>query len=172
MDVLNFYMPDIDWTLFDRGDVSTEIWGKFKEVILLCHAAVHWERELKALRGSRPQALPTGTLNGSNGHMLGQSVHSAIHQIEMHMRRANFLATEKILEMGKDVPKKYDGSAGAKLFVALRASVGIQADDCSAQCISVCFTEFDAQQELAGEPVAIVRRWQEREISEAPPLKG
>lgn len=164
MDVLKFYMPDIDWTQFDRGDLTTDIWDKFRDVILLCHAAVHWERQLKAIRSTRIQSLPQNTTDGSNGHGMEQPDDCAIHEVEMHMRRANFLATEKILEMAKDAPRKYDGSASAKLFVALKASVGILADDGSAQCVSVCFTKFDARQELAGEPVAIVKRWQERKF--------
>ena len=159
MDVLAFYMPKIDWEKFSRGTVLKQTWSKFKEVVLLCHAAAHWERKLHTTRDKQP----TDALSRSDMIDWEKENARAIHHIEMHMRRANFLATEKILEMGDALPAQYDGSASAKLFVALRASVGIQANDGSAQCVLVCFHEFDATEELAGEPIAIVKRWHDRE---------
>ncbi len=47
MDVLEYWMPEIDWAKFHAGPVSAEMWTRFKQLVQLCHAYRYWKEAVR-----------------------------------------------------------------------------------------------------------------------------
>ena len=54
MDVLDYWGPTIDWTRFDQGDVSDQMWTAFRQLVQPCHCVEHWRESHRALSLTRP----------------------------------------------------------------------------------------------------------------------
>jgi hypothetical protein len=46
--------PAIDWQRFNRGPISEQMWGDFTQLVRICHAYHHWQRETARVSMTRP----------------------------------------------------------------------------------------------------------------------
>ena len=145
MDVLQYWAPLIDWTLFNQGPISNEVWTKFKQFVQLCHASQHWQAELEQ------QQLPDLSESKAKGRM---DWTDNVNRCAKHRDRARFLAREKIGQISHLLGERDKGKPDHILWSLLWLSWG---------CLPfnlLALTEFDAVQELQyGDPCEIIGRW-------------
>lgn len=160
MDVLEYWMPSIEWGRFNQGPISDRMWLAFKNLVLLCHAYGHWRDATRAARLNRPVA-PMYT--PESRHMRNKRLREwrrPIEQCEDHMYRAAVLADEKIAEMSYLVSRADEGKPDWNLYFACALSVARSLGRDRARYNSVAFMTFDARSDLAGaDPSVIAKRW-------------
>ena len=148
MDVLQYWAPLIDWTLFNQGPISNEVWTKFKQFVQLCHASQHWQAELEQ------QQLPDLPESKAKRNKERMDWTDNVNRCAKHRDRARFLAREKIGQISHLLGERDKGKPDHILWSLLWLAWG---------CLPfnlLALTEFDAVQELQyGDPCEIIGRW-------------
>lgn len=159
MDVLQYWQPTIDWTKFDQGGVSGEMWAKFKELVQLCQAYQHWEKATHEARRERPSR----PLHGESAYMRRKHQAEWKRRAEVpegHINRAGFLAASKIAEMSYLIGPSDKGSADGTMWIALRLTAAYRPlRENEGRYNALAFKSFNANDELQGEPPQIAVRW-------------
>jgi hypothetical protein len=162
MDVLEYWVPDIDWAQFHAGPVSAEMWTRFKQLVQLCHAYRYWQGVARQQRReplSRPLYPESKYMRNKRRHEHRRN----IERSEGHMYRAAYLAAEKMAEMSFLISKDDEGKPDWNLWWSLRLALAYQPSHERARCNAAAFEEFTADQELRnGDPLMIANRWLER----------
>ena len=92
-DILAKWSPEIDSSRFNQGDISEEVWRKFREFVALCHASKHY----KALADDDKRST---RIIGLRKHEIEQYRSSSKQSTTLHFR-AKFLAMELCHQMAR-----------------------------------------------------------------------
>jgi hypothetical protein len=110
--VLKFYTPDIDWSGFHQVNISDDVWADFRDVVLLCHAYVHWKHILSENERFKP-AAPLCMESKYMRRKRLDALRREIRSNKNHFNRTAFLAGEKLWSMvamtstREDSPDRY-----------------------------------------------------------------
>ena len=156
MDVLEYWMPDIDWSRFTSGPISPRMWSAFKDFVQLSHAQIHWAKVVQQIRLSPPGPSPFGNETKHQRKNRHHEWKRKIERAEKPMNRAAFLADQKLAEMSYLISNEDEGKPDHKLYFALRMVIPFQV---SAKWETVAFISFDGESEMDGEPSEIATRW-------------
>jgi hypothetical protein len=156
MDVLEYWNPNIDWSKFDQGSITDDIWKHFKELVQLCHAFRHWEEATTDIRLSPPRQWEWPPESARQFKKRQDQWKAEVRRREGHMNRAGFLADQQIAEMSYLVSKDDEGTSAWKMYFALRVAV---AEAPHLRCKAAAFEGFNANGELDGEVAEIALRW-------------
>jgi hypothetical protein len=147
MDVLKYWTPGIDWAQFEAGPISDNMWAIFRQFVELCHAYHYWR---KAMRNQVMVDLPESKDSRKKRQ---REWRAKIDRCETRMKRAAFLADEKISEMSWLIGEEDKGKPDWILWRSLRLASAYPAD-------ATAFEEFDANQELqSNDPLKIANHW-------------
>ena len=164
MDVLEYYMPDIDWQRFRQGPISDDVWSEFRDVLQLCHAYKHWKDVARVTRRSRPSSSSLDRESAYQRRKNREEWKYQIEQDEGHMYRAAYLAAEKIWAIAGMMEGRQD-TPDWHFSLALVNSVGLRAgtdtDYERANFDVLAFDEFDADAEVSSDPGAMASRWRD-----------
>jgi hypothetical protein len=157
VDVLEYWEPKIDWKLFERGPLSSDVWDNFCAAVRLSNAFKHWS---DAARNYRPSG------EGTYGRRKRRSANDTERKgLTGHKYRAAFLAAEKIWGIAHLVQQRKD-SPDWMLSLALIKSLGsefvtyrIRGHE-FAHFEVLAFNHFDAASEITQDPDAMAARWQ------------
>ena len=159
MDVLEYWRPGIDWARFHQGQLSEQMWSHFRNVIMLCHACEHWKAVTYEIRLAPPRSY-VGMPEGKREQKKRRDEWKRNIEVkDGHMHRAAFLASEQIALMSYLLTKDDTDTVDGKLYFALRFAVAHQLPHDQARYRAAAFTEFNADQELQGDPPDIALRW-------------
>jgi hypothetical protein len=161
MDVLEHWQPQIDWTLFEQGCISPDVWDSFRKLILLCHAFKYWNNAARSFRPSRPYFEES---------TYGRRKRKAADELQRkqligHKYRAAFLAAGMIYKIA-DLVQAREGTADWTLSLALFNSVSEIIDTLQgherADFSVLAFEQFDVTTEINGGPSEIAKVWKDR----------
>ena len=159
VDVLEYWMPTIDWSRFTSGAISPRVWSAFKEIVQLSHAQIHWAKVAQQIRMAPPGPSPFGNETKYQRKKQHDEWKREIERVVKHMNRAAFLADRKIVEMSYMISNEDKGKPDYKLYIALRTVVLPSQGYVSAKWESFAFTSFNGENELDREPSEIAARW-------------
>jgi hypothetical protein len=162
MDVLEYWHPTIDWTRFDQGDVSDQMWTAFRHLIQLCHCVEHWRESHRALSLTRPPApLYTPESRHYRKKRLDEWKRPS-QAAENHMHRAAHLADDKVAEMSWLVSPHDQGKPDWRLYFASALSIGRSLGHLRARYKSVAFDQFASNALSDADPSRTASQWLER----------
>lgn len=160
MDVLEHWMPSIDWSRFNQGPLSDGMWSAFKNLVALCHAAEYWR---DAVRANRLTPQPRPMYTPESRHMRRKRLDEwrrPLRQSETHLHRAAFLADEKVAEMSYLIGPADQGKPDWNLWWSCALAVGRSLGHEGARYKSVAFSAFNADRDLEGaDPSVTAKRW-------------
>lgn len=162
MDVLEYWRPKIDWTRFDQGAVSDQMWSPFGQLVQLCHCVEHWRENHRSLSLSRP---PAPYYTPESRHYRKKRLDEwkrPIQAAENHMHRAAHLADDKVAEMSYLIAPTDQGKPDWNLYLASALSIGRSLGHLRARYRSVAFDQFDAAELSEPDPSRTASRWLER----------
>ena len=163
MDVLEYYLPRVDWDQFSQGPLSDDVWAEFQDLILLCHSHKHWEMAVREARREGPgrsmyKEIPY-TLRKRRREWVLSIEHSNNHKY-----RAAFLAAGKICRIASMVQER-QGSPDWQFSLALALAVGrhVILNDITghetAEFGVLAFTAFDGDTEIGNSPENMSEAW-------------
>lgn len=156
MTIFEYSMPNVDWSRFTPGPISTRMWSTFKDFVQLSHAQIHWAKVVQQIRLSPPGPSPFGNETKYQRKKRHDEWKRKIERAEKPMNRAAFLANQKLAEMSYLISNQDEGKPDYKLHFALRMIVPSQE---IGKWETVAFTSFDGETEMDGEPSEIAARW-------------
>jgi len=158
MDVLEYWQPTIDWSKFKQGGVSDAMWRGFCDVVQLCHAREYWREAAEKRRLTR---LPK-SMNRESEYTRRKRRNEWKAQGDRlvgHMNCAGHRIQEKMAQLSTLFEASDQGKPDWTMWFALRLAVRDQPFHERSRSGAAAFEEFDADEQLHGEPAKIAQRW-------------
>lgn len=132
------------------------MWGKFEQLVQLCHAYRHWQQVCLKKRFPPGQIEQESKYSRKKRH---DEWKREIRQSERHMYDAASLAADKIAEMSLLIGGDPDDTQDWKLYSALRLAIAPFPKYERGRFSAAAFRAFDADCELQGGAEEIASRW-------------
>ena len=160
MDVLQYHRPDVDWQKFKRSPLSEDVWGAFRDAVLLCHAFKYWGEAERQGRSTRPRAA----LRREQVHCAGRGSRSGSSRTRgtrttRSGQRSSRRRAWAIAHMVQDRSGTPDWHFSLALIKAVPSIMNTVTGHERAEFGVLAFEEFDAASEVGTNSDAMVRRW-------------